>query len=815
MGFKIAEAFVEIKADNTGLREQVDRDVKEASAGQDIKVGLSVKEGAVGGLMANLTPLILPAVQSVGQLTGALGLIPAAAAAAGVAFGAAKIGLSGFSDAVKKGGDDLKALSPNARDAATAIRGLGPAWNNLHLDVQQRLFQGVSKDIQRLGIVDLPVLRRGLDATATSLNLGVHYFTAWATSSKTVSDFKLIMDNSAISTGNLMRALQPVLGIIRNLAAEGSTFLPQLSSGFALVAQHAADFVSHARQTGQLHDWIQTGIDAVHKLFEVFGNVLQIIVKIGTAPPLFGTDFLSALVTVTDLILKLITQYPQLIQLVEAALVTWRAWTIAQWALNAAMSANPITLVVGLIAGLVAAVVVATGHTQDFINWMTKLWTEISNAVMPVLKSLWDQIRTQLIPAFEAFVLAMGPIVDFLIRVLGPTVTNTWNTVTSIIRGAVQVVTGILQAFAGLATGNWQQFWNGIHNIVDGIWTAIAGTVRGGVNQVINLLNGLVGDADTVLGFLHIALIPKVPLLASGGTVGKGFTTNGPMAIVGEGDPNHPEYVIPTDPAHRKNALALYQSLGAQLMADGGIVGTVTSWLGGGATAAMNAIISRLAAVIPAGMFRDIATSVGHMTAEGVKNLLDSVGAFFGPVGGSGVTRWTDMVLQALSIVGQPASLLQTVLRRMNQESGGNPLAINRTDSNWLQGTPSVGLMQVIGPTYQAYKMPGFDFGPYAYGSSENPLSNTLASMRYTMSRYGSLPAGYNRPGGYDNGGLLPTGLSHVYNGTGRPEAVFTAKQMDALTKNKGRTVNVYVTQQSGSPQETGRAVALALRTVA
>jgi SLT domain-containing protein len=83
-------------------------------------------------------------------------------------------------------------------------------------------------------------------------------------------------------------------------------------------------------------------------------------------------------------------------------------------------------------------------------------------------------------------------------------------------------------------------------------------------------------------------------------------------------------------------------------------------------------------------------------------------------------------------MMGQPAAGAD-VLRRMNQESGGNPTAINRTDSNWQRGTPSVGLMQVIGPTYRAYKDARRDVGPYAYGSSEDPLSNTLASMHYAL----------------------------------------------------------------------------------
>lgn len=155
--------------------------------------------------------------------------------------------------------------------------------------------------------------------------------------------------------------------------------------------------------------------------------------------------------------------------------------------------------------------------------------------------------------------------------------------------------------------------------------------------------------------------------------------------------------------------------------------------------------------------------------------------SFYGG-GGAGVQQWASMVLTALGIMGQPSSFLGITLRRMNQESGGNASVVNRWDSNWLRGTPSVGLMQVIGPTYQRFKHPGFDIGPYLYGSSINPLANTLASMRYALARYGSLPAAYNKPGGYDTGGMLYPGQSGI-NGTRRPERVLSPSQTAAFER--------------------------------
>lgn len=118
-------------------------------------------------------------------------------------------------------------------------------------------------------------------------------------------------------------------------------------------------------------------------------------------------------------------------------------------------------------------------------------------------------------------------------------------------------------------------------------------------------------------------------------------------------------------------------------------------------------------------------------------------------VGGSGVERWRNVAIRALKMTGQySAGNLNALLNQMRTESNGNPNAINNWDINAKNGTPSKGLMQVIDPTFRAYAMPGFNSNIY------DPLSNILASIRYALSRYGSLSAAY-RGVGYANGGIV------------------------------------------------------------
>lgn len=163
---------------------------------------------------------------------------------------------------------------------------------------------------------------------------------------------------------------------------------------------------------------------------------------------------------------------------------------------------------------------------------------------------------------------------------------------------------------------------------------------------------------------------------------------------------------------------------------------------------------------------------------------------YSGPVG-AGVEQWRGLVKNILKTKGLSPGYTDSTLRRMNQESGGNPRAINNWDSNAAAGTPSKGLMQVIDPTFAAHKDPGFN-------DIWDPESNIRASMNYALSRYGSLPAAYDRPGGYALGGVLPSDLSmKLYddggylkpgdvgtNASGKPEPVFTAEQWAVLRGN-------------------------------
>lgn len=162
------------------------------------------------------------------------------------------------------------------------------------------------------------------------------------------------------------------------------------------------------------------------------------------------------------------------------------------------------------------------------------------------------------------------------------------------------------------------------------------------------------------------------------------------------------------------------------------IMSTAGSWTGGGL---IGSYPSKLAEKMK-----------GATTAK-IDKLVQEMSTFADP-GGAGVERWRPLVTLLLKRYSLGEENADRTLRRMNQESSGNPRAINLDDSNAKAGTPSKGLMQVIDPTFATHRDPALSADIW------DPMANVGASMRYAMAQYGSLAAAYDKAGGYDRGGL-------------------------------------------------------------
>ncbi|MGK5532290.1 transglycosylase SLT domain-containing protein [Streptomyces sp. URMC 129] len=93
---------------------------------------------------------------------------------------------------------------------------------------------------------------------------------------------------------------------------------------------------------------------------------------------------------------------------------------------------------------------------------------------------------------------------------------------------------------------------------------------------------------------------------------------------------------------------------------------------------------------------------------------------------------WIREALDIMAANGIPGTY-DGLHRNIMRESSGDPNAINLWDINAMNGTPSIGLLQVIQPTFDAYYVEDTPYDIY------DPVANIVAAANYAADRYGSI----------------------------------------------------------------------------
>lgn len=422
-----------------------------------------------------------------------------------VAQSAAQADTAGGS--VNKFNDAMEKLAPNAQDFVRQVVALNPAWTALKLDVQQKLFAGLGDEVRKLGAADLPVLRTGLGLMATALNGLVRQFVDFATSRSAIADYTTIFANSAKAVDILKGAIQPLLRIFTDLAVVGSSFLPQLAQSFVNATQRVADFVSHARETGQLHTFIQTGIDAFRVLWGIVKDVVAIFVDLA-AKPAFGPTFLDDIKFITGAIRWFIENVPGGTTVIEAFIVAWRLSPVIS-AIGALVTAMGGVTVAGL--GMVAAtggiilVIAALGFA---IYELVTHWDQVTaamSAFMNYATSTFTAGLSQIGSGIASF--ASYSYTTFVsgLNQMGSGIASFFNYAGStFFTGLQQIGSGI----ASFATYAAQTFWNGLQQM---------GTAAvNGISYVVVTVASLIPRISSALGNVGSLLWNSGASLVSG-----------------------------------------------------------------------------------------------------------------------------------------------------------------------------------------------------------------------------------------------------------------------------------------------------------
>lgn len=249
--------------------------------------GIAAASGLAGAAsaLAGALPLLGQLAAVAATASGALAALPGALAAVGAIMGTVAIGTIGLGDAMAAvaSGDAaaleeaLANLAPAAQEFVRAIADLRPAFDDLRLDVQQRLFDGLATSVTSLAEHTLPTLRDGLGSIADLLNNTLIATITQLDTETTQLQLAGIFDAAFDSVARLGDAVPPLAQALLDTASVGADVAADLARPATEALIGFADMVSQMAASGELRQLILDGLDALRQLGGALADVGGII----------------------------------------------------------------------------------------------------------------------------------------------------------------------------------------------------------------------------------------------------------------------------------------------------------------------------------------------------------------------------------------------------------------------------------------------------------------------------------------------------------------------------------------------------------
>lgn len=429
-------------------------------------------------------------------MSAALALIPAGAAAGAAAISTLVVGFQGFGDALSAADpaefeEALKNLSPAARDTARQIRALGPAFKDLRLNVQEKLFAGMGVRIREIGTAYLPILDKGMGRVASSFNAIGQRFADFLTQAQTLKDTATLFDNTAFAINNAAPGVQFLLQAFRDIGTVASGFLPGMAAGWTTATQKFAAFIAESRKTGQLQVAIQRALDTFGDLWATIKNLGVTIVTVFGAANSYGFNFFAILRDVTGKMREFVTSsqgakvlgqifsglkaiiegLKPVLQAIGDAFVKYLAPAVEKFGplmgqafAKLAPAIDPLLKALGQLLPILAQIAnvvagVLTKAIQTFAPYIPKIarfFADLMEAAEPLIDALFEvasaildaimPVLPDLVSAFKSLVQAIAPIVEKL----GPPLAKLIAALAPIIVPVIEAVAWLVEALSPL-----------------------------------------------------------------------------------------------------------------------------------------------------------------------------------------------------------------------------------------------------------------------------------------------------------------------------------------------------------------------------
>lgn len=420
-------------------------------------------------------------------------------------------------------------------------------------------------------------------------------------------------------------------------------------------------------------------------------------------------------------------------------------------------------------------------------NFFRSIWTGMLNFFTPIINAI-SSVITNVVSGISSFWHSIWQAISSFF-------TSIWNAMSNFIGGVMNSISNVISNALNGISSTWHAMWSGISSFFSSIWKGIKDAAADGINGVIGVINSGVDAINSVWKFFtgkktDVPHLGKVHF-EQGGVVEQH------LSVINDGKgPNWKELVQLPDgelmmsqdrnwtgmlPSGTRiyngdDTKDIMDSVGISHYASGGIVGSIEdgvssmidwtkgslenigSWAGDkievmskflehpieNTKSLMESAAKKVMPKIQAyadfakGALDKTTGKAGDWVKDHLQSVFDKMIESMGGGGSMPAKAYGPMIRAAAAYMHQSITdfNVDMIERIIGNESGGNPYAINLTDSNAKAGHPSKGILQYIDQTFRHYAMPG-------HTNIWNPMDQLIALFNDATWR-SDMGMGYN-----------------------------------------------------------------------
>lgn len=159
--------------------------------------------------------------------------------------------------------------------------------------------------------------------------------------------------------------------------------------------------------------------------------------------------------------------------------------TVAQLALNLAMKANVIGIIVTALAGLVAAFITLWNTSDEFREFWLDLWEKVKDAT----KKAWEKIEEWFSSAWDFVSETWGEAKEFFSN-LWDSIKDTFSVVEDVLGDFFKSAWDAIKSYWDAVSGYFENVWNTIKNIFSVVKSVLSGNFSDAWDAIKNIVNG-------------------------------------------------------------------------------------------------------------------------------------------------------------------------------------------------------------------------------------------------------------------------------------------------------------------------------------